>query len=83
MGEVLSKVVKLANRSATFVVINVEGKNKVEKEEARRILVKGCDCEIEVGEEKRLRASDEEQSYLPDWENQLTFTLNYFWMAEG
>ena len=82
MGEILSKVVKQANRNATFVVINVEEKNKVEKEEVRRILVKGCDCEIEVGEEKRLRVSDEEQSYLPDWENQLTFTLNYFFKVE-
>ncbi len=31
MGEVLSKITKLANRNATFVVINVDGKNNLEK----------------------------------------------------
>ena len=31
LAEVLSKITKLANRNATFVVINVDGKNKVPK----------------------------------------------------
>jgi len=50
LKEVLSKIVKLANRNANIVIINVEGVNAVEKREAVNILKQVCDAVVESGE---------------------------------
>ena len=43
LKEVLSKIVKLASRTANIVVINAEGVNSVEQREAANTLQKACD----------------------------------------
>lgn len=50
MREVLSKITKLASRTANIIVINVEGVNSVEQREAVNILQQACNGEVEVGE---------------------------------
>lgn len=41
---------KLASRNATIVVLNVEGVNDLQKVEIKKILMKDCNGEVEIGE---------------------------------
>jgi len=43
LKEVLSKIMKLASRTANIVIVNVEGVNAVEQREAVNILQQACD----------------------------------------
>jgi hypothetical protein len=82
LADVLRKIVRLAKRTAHIAVLNVSGFNEVGREEARKILAKGADGEVVVGDEVILKASSGDQSYLPVAREQLQFRLNYYSIIE-
>lgn len=82
IDQVLGKIGKLASRDARIAVINVQNKNYVPKEKMKYLLMKGCDEKVQVGEEQRLAASDNDQSYLPDYTGKRAFWLKYYRLVE-
>lgn len=82
LANILRKIPKLAKRTAHVAVLNVAGVNELSKEEARNVLAKAVDGEVVSGEEVILKASSRDQSYLPNWKNQLEFRLNYYTIFE-
>jgi hypothetical protein len=79
---ILQKIVKLAKRTANIAILNVSENNELSKDEARQILSKVTNGEVVVGEECILKASNEDQSYLPGYKKQLEFRLNYYSIIE-
>jgi len=69
--EVISNIVKLANKNAIVVVLNASGINEINNEEARDLIkqIRGVECQFEG--EKKLQASVKDQSYLPERQGQL------------
>lgn len=43
---------------------------------------KAVDGEVVMGDEVILKASEGDQSYLPDWNGQMQFRLNYYSIIE-
>ena len=83
LREVLRKVVKLAKRNANIAVLSVSGCNSLSSEEGREVLAKAVAGEVQVGEEVVLKASHEDQSYLPECNGQLQFRLNHYSIIES
>lgn len=82
IGEVLKRVVKMADKKAMIVLLSVTGLNEIGKEEAKELIVKESGGSVEIGDEARLEASERDQSYLPVREDQMEFRLNFFKMVK-
>ena len=61
----------MTEEKTMIVLINVSGFNEMSREEAKNLMRMQTGGIIEDGPEKRLKASDRDQSYLPKRENQI------------
>ena len=78
MKDVLCKSVKLASKNAFIVLINISNLNWLEKDETQELIKKECSRKVEICEELKLEASNQDQSYLPGRECQHEFRMNCF-----
>jgi uncharacterized phosphosugar-binding protein len=78
----LTKIVNLAKANAVVAVLSVSGRNEVSIEAVREGLARGNAESVETGEEILLKASEQDQSYLPEREGQMQFRLNFFKLTQ-
>ena len=78
MKGVLAQSLKMAQSNTIVAMVNVSGVNELSKEEAKQQMEMATGGVVEVGDERRLAASERDQSYLPVKENQMDFRLNFY-----
>ena len=76
--EVIKNVMKLAGKNCTIVILNVTGFNQIGTEEAKKLMMKCVGGNVEAGEEKRLKISEGDQTFLPYHEDQMEFRLGFY-----
>ena len=78
MKGVLTKSLKMALDNTIVAMVNVSGVNEISTEEAKQLMEMTTGGTVEVRGEKKLAASERDQSYLPVKENQMDFRLNFY-----